>query len=67
MSLNPSRGNNIRETRNKGTIFFQNRGVLKFDYGLATLKFGDGIDEAEGRLLIELFKVNPNFKEKNFA
>jgi len=67
LSLNLSRGSGIRETRNKGTIFFPNRDVLKFDYGLATLKFGDGIDEAEGRLLIELFKVNPNFKEKNFV
>ena len=35
--------------------------------GLQTLKFCAGIDEAEGRVLIEALKVNPNFKEVNFA
>lgn len=43
-----------------------NEGVLKFDYGLKTIKFGAGIDEAEGRLLLELFKSNLNFNEMNF-
>ncbi len=42
-------------------------GILKFDYGLKTIKFIGGIEEAEARLLIELFKVNPNFREANFA
>lgn len=42
-------------------------GALKFDYGLKTLKFGGGIDEAEGRLIIESFRTNSNFEESNFG
>ena len=42
-------------------------GVLKFDYGLQTFKFANGIDEAEGRLMIEMLKMNPSFKEQNFS
>lgn len=48
-------------------LFGLKGGVLKFDYGLKTLKFASGIDEAEGRLIIETFKINPNFTEQNFA
>lgn len=42
-------------------------GIIKFDYGMKTLSFGGGIDEAEARLMIETFKLNQNFKEINFG
>lgn len=48
-------------------LFGLKGGVLKFDYGLKTLKFAGGIDEAEGRLLIETLRINSNFKEPNFG
>lgn len=31
-------------------------GTLQFDYGLKTIRFGIGIDEAEGRFLLDKFK-----------
>jgi hypothetical protein len=42
-------------------------GVVKFDYGMKTIKFGAGIDEAEGRLLIQTLRQNSNFNETNFG
>jgi len=36
--------------------FMSNKmGTLKFDYGLKTIRFGIGIDEAEGKYLLEKF------------
>lgn len=41
-------------------------GLIEFDYGLRTIKFGSGIDMAEARHLIKILKENQNFKEANF-
>ena len=36
--------------------FMSNKmGTLQFDYGLKTIRFGVGIDEAEGRFLLDKF------------
>ena len=66
-SINPTFDNDIWGLGYQRNLFGLKGGVLKFDYGMKTLKFGGGIDEAEGRLLIDAFKVNPNFKETNFV
>lgn len=65
--INPTSGSDIWGLNYQRNLFGLNGGALKFDYGLKTLKFAAGIDEAEGRLLIETFKINPNFKEQNFV
>jgi hypothetical protein len=38
-------------------------GVLKFDYGFKTIKFGSEIDEAEGRYLLEVIRSKEFIKE----
>lgn len=68
LAINPVSINDIWGMGSQRNIFsFNNNGVIKFDYGLKTLKFGGGIEEAEGRLLIETLKLNPNFSETNFG
>jgi hypothetical protein len=47
-------------------FFGMTGGSLKFDYGMKTIKFAGSIDEAEARMILENFKQNPNFSEKNF-
>ncbi len=37
-------------------------GKLKFDYGLKTIKFGNGIDEAEAKHLIDEIKRRGYYK-----
>ena len=39
-------------------------GKLRFDYGMKTIKFGIGIDEAEARYLIDEI-VKHGFSKKN--
>ena len=65
LSINPTYDNDVWGYQRN--LFGFKGGVLKFDYGLKTLKFAGGIDEAEGRLIIETLKINPNFKELNFG
>ncbi len=48
------------------SLFNRKTGVLKFDYGMKTIKFANGIEEAEGRQLLGILKENSNFKEANF-
>ena len=67
LSINPTADNDVWGMGYQRNLFGLKGGVLKFDYGLKTLKFGGGIDEAEGRLIIETLKLNPNFKETNFG
>jgi hypothetical protein len=68
LTINPVSTNDIWGIGNQRNIFsLSNNGLIKFDYGLKTLKFGGGIEEAEGRLLIETLKLNPNFSETNFG
>jgi hypothetical protein len=50
---------------NTNTLKFDT-GSIKFCYGAKTLKFGAGIDQAEGQVLIDYFKLNSNFKPENF-
>jgi hypothetical protein len=50
---------------NTNTLKFDT-GIIKFGYGAKTLKFGAGIDQAEGQVLIDYFKLNSNFKPENF-
>jgi hypothetical protein len=45
---------------------FNLTGTIRFDYGLQTVKFGNGIDEAEGKYIIEKLKERHLITEKNF-
>ncbi|MCZ8216375.1 MAG: hypothetical protein O9262_09070, partial [Cyclobacteriaceae bacterium] len=49
----------------RGRYLFKT-GLIEFDYGLKTIKFGSEFDLAEARILVETFKQNKNFKETNF-
>nr|WP_067057838.1 hypothetical protein [Mucilaginibacter sp. L294] len=51
------RQNGLRSTFNSGTI--------KFDYGLKTVKFGNDLDEAEARYIIERLKSKKILTDKN--
>lgn len=42
-------------------------GVIHFDYGLKTLKFGIGIDEAEAKFLLAKLKAKGFLTQKHFA
>lgn len=67
LSINPTSDNDMWGMGYQRNLFgLRGGGVLKFDYGLKTLKFAGGIDEAEGRLMIETLRMNSNFKEQNF-
>jgi hypothetical protein len=67
LTTNPAVDNDIWGMGYQRNLFGLKGGALKFDYGLKTLKFSGGIDEAEGRIIIEAFKRNPNFNEANFG
>lgn len=67
LTINPTPDYDIWGMGSQRNLFGLKGGVLKFDYGLKTLKFGGGIDEAEGRLLVQLLRANPNFNETNFG
>ena len=40
-----------------------NQGMFKFDYGLKTIRFGNGIDEAEARFLLEKIRSKKLLRE----
>ena len=67
LTINPVSHHDFWPMGFQTNLFGLKGGVLKFDYGMKTLRFADGIDEAEGRLLLETFKVNSNFVTQNFA
>lgn len=67
LTINPTSDSDVLGIGYQRNLFGLRGGVLKFDYGLKTLKLATGIDEAEGRLIIETFKINPNFKDQNFG
>ena len=46
---------------------FGDSGSLRFDYGLKTVKFGVGLDEAEARYLIERLRERRLLTEQNLA
>jgi len=45
--------NNYWGNRSTNDFFGQNNGTIKFEYGLKTIKFGDGIDEAEANYILK--------------
>lgn len=49
------------------SIYKLNSGTLKFDYGMKTVKFAAGIDEAEARFLMEKLSKNRNIRDANLA
>ena len=44
---------------------FNSGGTIKFDYGLHTVKFAGGIDEAEAKFIVEKLKEKHFLTEKN--
>lgn len=48
-------------------VFGSSSGVVKFDYGMKTIRFGISIEEAEGRHILGLLRSDRNFTEENFA
>lgn len=46
---------------------FNDTGSLRFDYGLKTVKFGAGLDEAEARYLLQRLREYRILTEKNLA
>ncbi|RWY52243.1 hypothetical protein [Mucilaginibacter gilvus] len=50
----------------KGFLSNYNSGTVKFDYGLKTVKFGNDLDEAEARHIIERLKGKKILTDKNF-
>ena len=52
--------------RQKGVLSNFNSGTIKFDYGLKTVKFGNDLDEAEARHIIDRLKSRKMLTDKNF-
>ncbi len=44
-----------------------NTGTIAFDYGMKTIRFGESIDEAEGKYLLNLLSKKKILADKNFA
>jgi len=53
---------NLFHQRKVGDFWGLTGGKLKFDYGMKTIKFGIGIDEAEARFLIDEIVKNGYYK-----
>jgi hypothetical protein len=47
---------NFWNTNRKNNLLATNEGIIRFDYGLKTIKFANGIDEIEGQFLLN--KIN---------
>jgi hypothetical protein len=60
----PTRFNGLFGTNSNSSSWNLNgEGIFKFDYGLKTIKIGEGLDEAEGRYLLEVIKNKSYIKE----
>jgi hypothetical protein len=46
---------------------FNSGGTIRFDYGLQTVKFAAGLDEAEGKFIIQKLKDRRLLTEKNYS
>ena len=46
---------------------FSSGGTIKFDYGLQTVRFANGIDEAEAKYLIDKLKGRHLLTQKNYS
>jgi hypothetical protein len=45
---------------------FNSTGIIRFDYGLRTIKFANGIDEAEAKYILDKLKERRFIMEKNY-
>lgn len=52
--------------RRRGGFYNLDSGTIRFDYGLKTVKFGNDLDEAEARYIIEILKKKRLLTDKNF-
>ena len=46
---------------------FNKGGIIRFDYGLQTVRFASGIDEAEAKFIIDKLKERHMLTEKNYS
>ena len=46
---------------------FSSIGTIRFDYGLQTIRFGGGLDEAEAKYIIQKLKYRHLLTEKNYS
>ena len=46
---------------------FNSGGTIRFDYGLQTVKFAGGIDEAEAKFIVDKLKEKHLLTEKNYS
>jgi hypothetical protein len=57
-ALNPNtNSDNLFGMSSKDVWNLSNNGIFKFDYGLKTIKIANGLDEAEGRFILEKIKA----------
>ena len=65
----------VDEPNNSGFGTFQKRdfsglnngGIIRFDYGMQTVKFGGGIDEAEANFILSKLSAKKILTDRNFA
>ncbi len=67
MDIVPMSGFRIEEENNRRNILGAQRGQIKFDYGMKTVKFASNIEEAEAKMIIEKLRQNYNFHNENFV
>lgn len=64
LDINPMQDMGIWGGNYNRNTFGMKGGRIKFDYGMKTIKFANGIDEAEARMILEKLKSNMNFRDK---
>ncbi len=47
-------------------VFKNNKGKLKFDYGMKTIRFINEVDESEAKFIFEKLKISSKFTKENF-
>jgi hypothetical protein len=50
----------------KNGLDIANAGTIRFDYGMQTIKFAEGVDEAEAGYLLQRLKAKKILTDKNF-
>lgn len=53
--------------RRNNSLAINNGGTIRFDYGMQTVKFAGGIDEAEAKMLLRQLKNKNLLTDKNFS
>jgi hypothetical protein len=56
----------FRGGRRNNLVAFYANGTIRFDYGLQTVKFASGIDEAEANYILDKLKTSRILTETNF-